>query len=131
MMTLALQCIRFPAFPSADFTLSFKPSYPPWFHFGYKSIQNALKPKKHRLIWTKFGLHNYRKIYIMEFTRFVLNVWHVSLIYSLASTESSSQCPGARRDNIRLNSTLSIFLFSFFRVAKEPVSKHRKLKQDK
>ena len=60
-MVLAFHCIKFPALPSADFTLSFKPGSPPWFHFGYKAIQNAFKPEKQRVTWNKFGLHNYPK----------------------------------------------------------------------
>jgi len=57
-MALAFYCVRFPALPSADFTLYFEPNYHPWFHFGYKIIQNALKPEKQRVTWTKFGLQN-------------------------------------------------------------------------
>jgi len=60
-MALAFYYVRFPTLPSADFTLSFEPNYPPWFHFGYKAIQNALKPEKQRVTWIKFGLHNYQK----------------------------------------------------------------------
>lgn len=50
-MALPFYWVRFPALPSADFTLSFEPNYPSWFHFVYKSIQKERKKSNLDQIW--------------------------------------------------------------------------------
>jgi len=66
-MALAFHCIKFPTLPNVDFTLSFEPNYPSWFHFGCKAIQNALKLEKQRVTWTPNLVYTMtQKIYIMD-----------------------------------------------------------------
>lgn len=52
---------KIPSIAKYELHFVFRTKYPPWFHFGYKFIQNALKLEKQRVTWTKFGLHNYPK----------------------------------------------------------------------